>query len=196
MPNLEKSEFTHSLILNNSPELQSFKEWIFYPGMLFNSMDKWWDNGQRENPHEGLDLCFYKDQRGNICRLDENAKIPAAFDGTIAGIINDFLGRSIIIEHDTNKQTGSFCTIFGHVIPEKSIAKGSTVNKGEVFARLAGTGNSKTKILPHLHITTGYLSGGFSYSDLNWNNISDLKIFTLKDPIQLLSKNYLGFSNI
>jgi hypothetical protein len=195
MQNLDKSEFTSHLIQSNLSIMHSFKEWIFYPGMLFNSRDKWWDSGKRDNPHEGMDLCYYKDRHDRICNLNRDTKIPAAFDGMIAGIIDDFLGKSIIIEHNTSGQIRSFCTIFGHVIPENGIAAGSLVKEGEVVASLSGTGKSKAKLLPHLHVSIGHRSKGSLHSELNWENISDPEIFTLMDPILLAGTGYQLLNN-
>jgi hypothetical protein len=195
MQKLDKPEFTKNIVYYNSPALKFFKKWIFYPGMLFDSLDKWWGHGLREKPHEGLDLCYYKDKNDRICQLDEKTKIPVIFDGMIAGIIDDFLGKSIIIEHKTAEQTFSFCTIFGHVIPENSIVPGCNVKKGEVIATLADAGKSKSKILPHLHITMGHLSEGVSHSVLSWNNISNPEIFIMQDPILMIGKVYQVLNN-
>jgi hypothetical protein len=50
--------------------------------MLFNSTDKWWgDQGKRDQPHEGLDLCLYKDGKNTILSLGEKAEVPVIFDG-------------------------------------------------------------------------------------------------------------------
>ncbi len=190
MLNIDKSEFTKNIIKCNSSALQAFKEWIFYPGMLFGSEEKWWNKGKRDNPHEGLDLCFYKDQIDRICLLDEQTKIPAIFNGMIVGIFEDFLGKSIIVEHVLNKQAGSFCTIFGHVIPKSGIATGSRIKQGEPIALISGTGKSKSKILPHLHISLGRVSEGISYGGLDWKSIGNPEKFSLQDPILLIENNY------
>lgn len=59
----------------------------------------WWgDCGERDNPHEGLDLCLYRNMEDDILRLDEKTNIPAMSDGVVVKIINDFLGRSVILE--------------------------------------------------------------------------------------------------
>ena len=97
---LKNTRFTEFLIQKNALDQGGFKEWVFCPGMLFNSTDKWWgDQGKRDKPHEGLDLCLYKDREDKILRLGEKAKVPVIYDGIVVGIVDDFLGKSVIIEH-------------------------------------------------------------------------------------------------
>lgn len=188
MQYLTKSRFTELLVNNNPAGINKFREWLIYPAMLFGSTDKWWISGKRDNPHEGLDLCFYADQSDKILRIKEGTNIPAIFDGTVAWIIDDFLGKSIIIEH--NISGSAFYSIFGHVIPASGIASGSTVKQGDIIAALADTHRSKTKVFPHLHITLGYTSEHVSCDKVNWTAISDPKIFTLLDPLRIIGSEY------
>ena len=187
---LLKSEFTKHLINCNSPSLQNFKEWIFHPGMLFGSMDKWWISGKRNTPHEGIDLCYFVNQQGQINNLNNTTIIPAIFDGAISAIIDDYLGKSIIIEHTLKNQVWSFCTIFGHVIPKSGITVDSNIKQGEPIASISGMEKSKSKIFPHLHISLGRVSGRISYRELDWSIISDPEKFSLQDPISLINNNY------
>ena len=112
-PSLKNTRFTEFLIRKNALDKGGFKGWVFCPGMLFNSTDKWWgDQGKRDKPHEGLDLCLYKDREDKILRLGEKAKVPVIYDGIVVRIVDDFLGKSVIIEHilsdfDNNR----LCTI-------------------------------------------------------------------------------------
>jgi murein DD-endopeptidase MepM/ murein hydrolase activator NlpD len=183
--------FNKSLIKINAFKDKKFKEWIFSPGMLFGAMDKWWGAGKRDKPHEGLDLCFYADHEQRILRLTEGIKIPSIFDGVVERIINDFLGKSIIIKHNFSVNSGSaFYTIYGHVIPGKSIDEGAVVKRGDIIAVLAGTGKSKAKIFPHLHISLGYINEGIPFHKLNWDTINDPKIFFLHDPIKIIGSEY------
>ena len=56
---LRMSRFTEFFILKNGFQDQGFKEWLLWPGMLFDAEIKWWGNqGRRNKPHEGLDLCL------------------------------------------------------------------------------------------------------------------------------------------
>ena len=93
--------------------------------MLFNSTDKWWgDQGKRDKPHEGLDLCLYKDREDKILRLGENAKVPVIYDGIVVGIVDDFLGKSVIIEHlfsGSKAETGLNYKFLFYLIYDKSL---------------------------------------------------------------------------
>ncbi|MBW2602932.1 MAG: M23 family metallopeptidase [Deltaproteobacteria bacterium] len=187
-PSLRSTRFTEYLIRKNALDEGGFKGWAFCPGMLFNSTDKWWgDRGKRGKPHEGLDLCFYKDREDTILRLGEEAKVPVIYNGRVVRIADDFLGKSVVIEHllsdfDNNR----FCTIYGHTIPEDNLHVGKIVKEGDVIATLADSSRSKTNILPHLHISLGWTSKVISYDRLDWENISAPNMLTLLDPLQVL----------
>jgi Peptidase family M23 len=191
-PSLRNTRFTEFLIRKNALHENGFKGWVFCPGMLFNSTDKWWgDQGKRNTPHEGLDLCLYKDRKDTILRLGEKAKVPVIYDGIVVGIVDDFLGKSVIIEHlfsdcDNNK----LCTIYGHTIPEDNLHVGKIVKAGEVIATLADSSMSKTNIFPHLHISLGWTSKEISYDRLDWENIGAPNTVTLLDPLQVIDWHY------
>jgi murein DD-endopeptidase MepM/ murein hydrolase activator NlpD len=192
-PSIRNTRFTELLIQNNALGKGGFKEWVFCPGMLFNSTDKWWgDQGKRDKPHEGLDLCFYKDGKGTILRLGEKAKVHVIYDGIIVGIIEDFLGKSVIIEHFlSDSDNNRLCTIYGHTVPKDHLYVGKTVKMGDVIATLADSNRSKTNIFPHLHISLGWTSKAISYDRLNWENIGATNTVTLLDPLQVIDWHYL-----
>jgi len=192
-PSLRITRFTEFLIQKNALGQNGFKGWGFFPGMLFNSTDKWWgDLGKRDKPHEGLDLCLYKDRKGTILRLGEKAKIPVIYDGTVVGIVDDFLGKSVIIEHlFSDCGSNRLCSIYGHTIPEDHLHVGNPVREGDVIATLADSTRSKTNIFPHLHISLGWTSKETSYDRLDWKNIGAPNTLTLLDPLQVIDGHYL-----
>ncbi|NNL42929.1 MAG: M23 family metallopeptidase [Desulfobacterales bacterium] len=195
---LSKPRFTENLIRENALDENGFKEWLFYPGMLFNAVEKWWGNyGKRDKPHEGLDLCLYRDHRGNRGQLDEKTKIPAIYGGTVVGIINDFLGKSVIIDHYlTDSDHNSFCTIYGHIKPRKRLQNGQMVREGEIIATLAGLHNSLVTIFPHLHISLGWAAKLISYDKLNWKSIGAPNTLTLMNPLCVLGWQYRKLNGI
>jgi murein DD-endopeptidase MepM/ murein hydrolase activator NlpD len=185
---LKNTRFTEFLIRKNDLDPGGFNGWVFCPGMLFNSTDKWWgDQGKRDKPHEGLDLCLYRDREDTILRLGEKSKVPVIYDGTVVGIVDDFLGKSVIIEHlFSDYDNNRLCSIYGHTIPEDSLYVGKIVKQGDVIATLADSNTSKTGIFPHLHISVGWTSKEISYDSLNWENIGDPNTVTLLDPLKVI----------
>ena len=76
---LPRTRFCEYLVGLNNLDEQGFEKWVFQPGMLFHSTHRWWGNGgRRDHPHEGLDLCLYRDRSGNDHTLDETIRINKA----------------------------------------------------------------------------------------------------------------------
>ncbi|MDY6952287.1 MAG: peptidoglycan DD-metalloendopeptidase family protein [Thermodesulfobacteriota bacterium] len=189
---VRKTRFTEFLIRENALDKGGFKEWIFCPGMLFNAPDKWWgDQGKRDKPHEGLDLCLYRDRRGRVLRVDAKTRIPVVYDGEVVGVVNDFLGESVIIEH-AFPQTDDrrLCTIYGHTNPQEGLHVGRIVKEGEIIAALAHSGKSKPDMFPHLHISLGWASKSISYDQLDWDTIGASNVLTLLDPLDVIDWPY------
>jgi len=187
---LKKSRFTELILRLNAMDQQRFREWIFCPGMLFNAKDKWWgDRGRRNKPHEGLDLCLYRSERGKILRLDGKTAIPAVYEGSVVKVFDDFLGKSIIMEHRF-PNGDPFCSIYGHIKPHRDILAGSGVKEGDIVATMDGPGISKTGIIPHVHLSIGLLSRETSVAGLDWDRIADPDVLTLLDPLAVLDRNY------
>lgn len=189
---LNSTRFTECLIQKNGLDQGGFNGWVFCTGMLFHSTDKWWgDWKKRDKPHEGLDLCLYKDRKDTILRLYESAKVTAIYDGKVVGIIDDFLGKSIIMEHlFSDRDKNRLCTIYGHTIPKYHLRVGSIVKQGDVIAILADSSRFKTNIIPHLHISLGWASETISYDRLDWKNIGGPNTLTLLDPLQIVDGRY------
>ena len=187
----KKTGFTGDFIRENRLHEDAFREWVLYPGMLFRSPYKWWgDRGRRSTPHEGLDLCLYRNHRERTHNITRGMNIPVLYDGVVAGIINDFIGESIIVSHYTlDSSNQEFFTIYGHTAPEGDICIGRTIRAGEVIASVAGPGGSEPVISPHLHISLGYPAAReMSYHALSWNDIGDTNKITLVDPLQVIDR--------
>ena len=192
IPSLGKTRFTEFFIQKNSLDTAGFQGWAFCPGMLFNSGETWWgDRGKRDRPHEGLDLCLYRDREGRVCSLDQETKIPVAYDGIVVRVINDFLGMSMIVEHHLpGMEQGAFCSIYGHMMLNENIMIGKPIKEGEIIGNLADTSKSKAGILPHLHITLGWASKKILYDGLTWRKIGAGNDLKLLDPLQVLDWDY------
>jgi hypothetical protein len=183
-----KSPFCRYLVTNNRPHLDNFKKWIFQPGMLFNSLEKWWgDQGRRATPHEGLDLCRFVEVNGKQKTLDRHTKIPEAFAGEIVKIAPDFLGQSIYISHELFDDCGrQLFSAYGHTVPRDSLKIGSMVAEGEVIAAMSDLSGKKLSIQAHVHITLAWIPVPIPLSDLNWANLGKNPGITLIDPLAVL----------
>ncbi|RJQ46183.1 MAG: M23 family metallopeptidase [Nitrospiraceae bacterium] len=187
-----KTHFTKYLIRANALHEMGFKEWVFHPGMLFNSHEKWWDRpGERKTSHEGLDMCLFRDADNKISRLKINTKVPVMFDGVVTKILDDFMGKTIIIEHTfSNNKKSRLCTLYAHVMPHPDIHPGAIVSKGDIIAAIADTAGSRCGILPHLHISVLAISEDISYEELNWENIGTARGIVLMDPLEFIDWQY------
>ncbi len=181
---LAKTRFTARLIEANGYDPNDFKCWVFCPGMLFEAPDKWWgDYGRRDFPHEGLDFCLYRDAADNLLRLDESTRIPVMHDGRVKALFNDYLGEAVVIEHESIAALpGKSISIYAHTKPQDGIRPGVKVREGDIIATIAGTGRSKTNILPHLHLSFGRPSVDIVYEPFVWNQMRDPRRVTLKNP--------------
>jgi murein DD-endopeptidase MepM/ murein hydrolase activator NlpD len=154
--------------------------------MLFGTELKWWgDRGKRNSRHEGLDLLLYRNNDGQVLRLDDKTMVPAIYDGTVVSVIDDFLGRSIFMEHHSHGNR-TFFTAFGHTRPLKGIKAGSKVKEGDIIATIAEISDPKIKITSHLHITAGWASGDLQCEMLNWETIVSSKVIKMVDPLDII----------
>ena len=195
---LPRTRFAEYLRGHNSLDENGFEKWIFHPGMLFNSTNRWWgDGGSRDNPHQGLDLCLYRDRNGEDHTLDEKMKIPMIYDGEIANIINDYIGKSIFLIHYTCDGKGNqLCTIYGHTEPYNGFVRGKTLNEGDVIATIKDTREKKVDIMPHLHVSLAWVPKSLPYNKLNWKTISDPGIATLLNPLELIVYKYTVLKDV
>ncbi len=189
---LNKSRFTQFFIQANGLEENGFDEWLFLPGMLYQATDKWWGKrDKRDHPHEGLDLGLYRDRQGNIRQLNEATQIPAMYGGTVVKVLDDFLGKSVIMQHVLpHNETRMMIMIYGHTIPAENLKAGRSFNQGDVIATLANRKKPKTDIDPHLHISAAWSLRTGSYEDLNWNTIGKSDTLTLFDPLHVMDWHY------
>jgi len=189
---LKKSRFTEMLIEENALDQSEFERWIFCHGMLFNSPDKWWgDLGLRDYPHEGIDLCMFKDRSSRIRRVNEKTRIPVMQDGMVKAIFKDYLGKAVVIEHEHyGSSTGRLLSFYAHTNPCAEIKDGVIVKEGDIIATLADTSNSKSNIMPHLHFSLGLPSKVFSYEGFVWNTIRRPEMMTLLDPLAVIDWPY------
>ncbi len=176
------------LIEANGLDPQDFHSWVFCPGMLFHSPDKWWgDHGRRDFPHEGIDFCLYKDLSGQMRRFDQKTRIPVMHDGLVRALFPDYLGQAVIIEHENAQSgNGNYLSVYAHTKPKKGIQPGVIVKQGDIIATIADTSRSKAKIPPHLHYTLGLPSPDLVYEPFVWNDMRDPDLVTLLNPQRVI----------
>lgn len=183
-----KAPFTRLIVEANRIDPENFQTWAFRKEMLFNAPGKWWgDLGQRDFPHEGIDLCLYCNRSGEVCRLGHKTRIPVMNDGVVKAVFKDYLGQAIVIEHTfAQEKIGRFISAYAHTVPQKGIAPGARVHRGDIIAHIADTRMSKAKIHPHLHFSIGRPSGTPAYDNFVWNMMRDPELVTLLDPLEIM----------
>ena len=187
-PTLQNCRFSEMMLMANQLHLAGFKRWWLCPGMQFNSLHKWWgDHGQRDFPHEGIDICLFEDINGQIKRLDETGRVPAIANGVVKAIFTDYLGQAVILAHErVNNANQQLLSVYAHTAPLPHITVGSAVKQGEILATLADTRTSKAKIIPHLHFSLALASPAVSYEDFVWNVMRRPDRVILLDPVQFI----------
>lgn len=169
-----------------------FEKWVFYPGMLFDSLDTWWgEGGNRAKRHEGIDICFFKDKSGRNYRLDHSALISVIHNGQVIKIDDDYIGQSVFVSHDIYDSNGSqLHSIYGHTKPYSKINIGSTVRAGDLIAAIADVKNKKAKMLPHVHFSIAWIPQQLPYEKLNWKTLGNPQIVTLVNPLDMIICRY------
>lgn len=164
--------------LSRSPESG---EWLFYPGMLFDSPFKWWGDYQyRVTLHEGIDIRYFRTDKGDLHPLEAGSLIPCPEDGRILNICKDYLGYSMVIEHDHGPST-RLTSVLAHIVPEPGITYNDHVLKDQIVARVSDAGTSPLE--PHLHFSIMEVPHTTPYDQMNWDLFSSRKNIALINPV-------------
>jgi hypothetical protein len=185
-----KNRFTHYLdTLSRVNGLGGGQDvnWLFYPGMLFLSPAKWWDDfGSRASVHEGVDITYFKTASGVLQQFDTTVRVPAMAGGRVLNICSDFLGKSIVTEPfgAASRPDLRVLYIYAHVVPMDHIGYGSTVSKNESIARVCSS--KKNPLMPpHLHFSCIEVPRRFSRETLNWELFSAHHRIRLIHPLSV-----------
>lgn len=161
--------------------------WVFFCGMLFLSREKWWGDFKcRSTPHEGVDIGCYKiGHEKKIHRLTPQTKIPAMDNGRLITICDDFLGKTLVVEHEnqTDPKFRTVCT-YAHVIPEPGIVKGRPIKKDQVIATVCST-DKNPQLSSHLHFSCFEIINPMDENLLNWNLFTDPQKVSMIHPFFL-----------
>ena len=191
---LQSINYSRHIIRCNGIDSWGFKKWVLHTGMLFNSLEKWWPSeGKRPTGHEGLDICLFQDDNNNLRELVAPIQIPAAMEGRIVKIMQDFLDLSIVVYHEKfSDAEWGFYTIYAHTTPKDHIIEGKSIEEGNLIATIQKTKtNKKLEMLPHLHISLGWIHKSLPVQELNWPSINIRKDMYLLDPLPLLQEEYV-----
>lgn len=184
--------FHEALIFFNSLDGLGFNEWIFHHAMLFGSHCKWWgDMGKRERPHEGLDLCLYRNEEGDIHYLGEQTKVPVIFPGQVVKVVGDFLGESVFVSHgDYESNESRLHTIYGHIKPQDHIRPGERLSEGDVIGVINNARIGDAVIPQHLHISVAWVPNTVHAQEFGWQMAGDpTKVMPL-DPLRVIKCPY------
>jgi hypothetical protein len=174
------------LLARANPQLALDKaEYLFHPGMLFESGEKWWgDLGRRHAPHEGIDLCLYRSGSGRFHPLPPETAVPVFAPGRILAVIDDFLGRTVFVQHEIPQEPSRpFLSIYAHIIPLPDIEAGLALDAGRVIGRISDSPRLPSGMLPHLHLSVGHLAPGLDAASLSWPRLNKREGIHLLDPL-------------
>ncbi len=179
--------FFNDLVEKNG--IHDFESWFFYTGMLFGSDDKWWGKGgTRPDPHEGLDICFYKTTEGELKCLDEKTRVPVMGDGVVFDVSDDdFLGKSIFVRHDVVDKNGLYLhSVYAHSMPVDGLVEETILKKGDILATVADIRGRNLSIPGHLHVSMVYLPLDYPKDMLKWSILAVTYQARLVDPFGYL----------
>ena len=167
--------------------IDGFRAWTFYPGMLFRSVERWWGGGgERAAPHEGIDLCFYSNVRGESLTVQSGMEVPSPYDGFVVSTVDDFIGQSVFMRHTHLSKPGfHLYTLFGHTEPQPNVKPGSEIKEGHVIAKIADAHARHRRVQSHLHITQAWIDDTMPFEAIVWERITDKRI-VLIDPLTVL----------
>ncbi|MFC2069377.1 hypothetical protein ACFLTP_10295 [Chloroflexota bacterium] len=184
--------FKERLVGCNSQDDTEFEEWLFHPAMMFGSWHKWWgDMGNRDKPHEGLDLYFYRTKKRHIHYLDRKTKVPVIFKGQVMKVDDDFLGESLFVSHDHYDNDGSqLYTIYSHIKSCGRMCLGEGLEENDIIGTIADTKKSVGVVPPHLHVSVVWVPKSVRSRELGWEIISSHTEVTLIDPLRVIECPY------
>ncbi len=164
-----------------------FESWVFRAGKLFGAHTEWWGDGNRRYAeHEGIDFAEGRDSNGLIRPIPDGTVVRAIEEGEIAVILDDFLGKTILVRHPhlVNQHGSVLVTQYSHILPADIPAP--VVTKGQILGRVGRMTQSKApahfhfaaawipQILPAATLTLGHLHPAYvPVTLINFNELVD-----------------------
>lgn len=183
------SPFGALLVHWNGLEAAGFVAWDFLPGMRFGDREAWWRPGaDRDFPHEGLDVGWYRTAGGARRPLGAGARVPAPWPGEVVALVPDFLGVSVFVAHaHRDRAGGRLHSVCGHLAPRPGLAPGVALGDGDEIGTVAAPSAGR-RVPPHLHLTLALLAAGTDRATLGWQALRDRSRALLLDPRPLLGQ--------
>lgn len=181
--------FAAALTRANPGFVSGFERFLFLPGMEFGAGQQWWGAGDRRLfSHEGVDLCLFRTRDDRLCRVDDTVQVPFCYPGKVAGVIADFLGKTVIVRHEVSpaRDENAFFMLYGHVTPVEDLAPGDVIKTGEIFARIADVVTKKSLLSPHLHVSAAWCRRLPPVRTLTWPLLNRIDRSAFMDPLDLL----------
>ncbi len=189
IPDLPDDAFIAALVQGNRLDALGPERFVFYPGMLFASRDKWWGRpGHRHARHEGIDLCFLETGSGEGFRLDSEVFVPMAGEANVVHIMDDFLGRTVIASRAVAEAEGrELLTVYAHIRPEEGLCVGDRIADGRMFARIAPVENPRIPLPAHLHISMAWADQLPERRHWSWKLFNQLSSGCFLDPLKWMA---------
>jgi len=177
--NIELSDFTRMFASLNSLDIA---RWRFEPGMCHGDMYAWWgQKARRKKIHQGIDFARYETSNGSVMHLEAYMRVPLPNSGTFVGIMEDFLGHTVVVKHGTENNR-LIISLYGHGNPMEGLL-GSTLDAGSIIAELSHPG--KIPVPPHLHLGLALVPIGTIIETLSWDYIETAEDIKFIDPMEL-----------
>lgn len=202
------SDYLKSIERLNHLPMGENGEWIFHSGMLFGSHLKWWVEGRRATAHEGIDILFYRNESGEIASIPSDLRVPAISRGIILNVCEDFLGKSVVVALESPDGFNPHCLgnrstsnenstlrarhqiramVYAHIVPEQTLDRGQSIEKGQVLGTIADTAMRKSGISAHLHLSFMTMPAHIDPLLLDWQRFTDTRQtdFLFYDPLSI-----------
>lgn len=173
--------------------LRGVTDFYLYPGMEFQSPEKWWpDSGVRPTLHEGIDFCYYRSCSGEECAFSPETAVPVMTSGKVMAICRDYLGHTVFFDHlrETDRR---FLSIYAHLVPRQGLQAGQDLHGGDVIGHVADTSGRKNRMVAHLHLSVMAIDKQVSAEMLTWDFICNSARGQLIDPLTVIASPKITF---
>jgi hypothetical protein len=139
--------------------------WAFRSGMLFGDPVEWWGAcNRRRTVHEGIDFVEGFGLSGGKQAISENLPVRSIADGELVAILDDFIGKTVVVRHSSIKQLPGdvLHSFLSHIQPD--IAGLGAIDRGQLVGRVAKP--VSVRVSPHLHLTCAWIPEGLCVQEI------------------------------